>query len=102
MSAIDWDSVYANCYSTEEYWSAFKNIINTAIYNFVPFVYSRKVRNTPWFNGKLKNLHLCKQRKWKKYAKTRNIVTHTEYKLSAQRFRTEFIKAKCNYEKPGH
>ena len=99
LSAVDWDTVYANCCSVEEYWSAFRNIINTAIYNFVPFVHCRKVRNTPWFNGKLKNMHLRKQRKWKKYSRTRNIVTHTDYKLSAQKFRTEFIKAKCNYEK---
>jgi hypothetical protein len=98
LSTIDWDVVYANCCTTEEYWSAFSSIINTAIYNFVPFVYSSKVRNTPWFNGKLKNLRLCKQRKWKKYMKDRNIISHTDYKLAAHKFRSEFIKAKCNYE----
>ena len=99
LSTIDWNVVYANCHSTEEYWSAFKDIINTAIYNFVPFISPRKIRNTPWFNCTLKNLRLSKQRKWKKYVKNRNIVTHTDYKSAAHKFRSEFLKAKCNYEK---
>lgn len=98
FATIDWDVVYSNCHSSNEYWLAFKNIINTAIFNFVPFVYTRKTRSTPWFNSKLKNMRLCKQRKWRKYIRSCNIVTHANYKSSAQQFRSEFIKAKRNYE----
>ena len=38
FSTVDWDEVYVNCVSTEDYWSAFKDVINTAIFNCVPFV----------------------------------------------------------------
>ena len=99
LATIDWNVVFENCNTTNEYWSAFKNIMDTAIYNFVPFLPPNKPKNVPWFNAKLKNLRLCKQRKWQKYMKSRNIVTHTNYKLAAQQFRSEFIKTKCAYEK---
>jgi len=98
LQTLDWNEVYANCNSTVEYWAAFKDIINTAIYNFVPFVYVNKPKHTPWFNGNLKRLRSIKRRKWVKYTKERNIVTHAEYKASANAFRSEFLNAKCNYE----
>ena len=98
LSTVDWNVVYANCSTTNEHWAAFKNVINTAIFNFVPFVSTGRKRNVPWFNSNLKNLRTRKQRKWKKYIRSRNIVSHAEYKTSAQNFRSEFIKAKLNYE----
>ncbi len=45
MNTIDWDTVYANCVSIEDRWSAFKNIMDTAVYNFVPFVNVEQNRN---------------------------------------------------------
>jgi len=98
LSTLDWDIVYRDCTSTNQYWSAFKNIIDTAIYNFVPFVQTRKSKCVPWFTNNLKHLRLHKQRKWRKYTRSRNIVTHAEYKLAAQNFKSEFIKEKCKYE----
>jgi hypothetical protein len=99
LATIDWDEVYTNCNSTNEYWNAFKDIMNTAIYNFVPFVSSGKSRYTPWFNNNLKHLRSVKQRKWKRYLGSPSIVTHAQYKASACNFKNAFLKSKCEYEK---
>ena len=99
LATIDWNSVFENCRCTNDYWSAFKDVINTAIYNFVPFVPSGKRKYTPWFNNTLKHLRSVKKRKWRKYTTSRNIVTYAAYKASASNFRTEFLRSKCEYEK---
>lgn len=99
LTAVDWDMVYANCESPNEYWLAFKNVINTAIFNFVPFVQPGTRKTVPWFSNKLKHLRSVKQRKWNKYVNSRNIVTMAQYKDSASKFRKEFLKVKCDYEK---
>jgi len=98
LATIEWDVVFDNCSTTNDYWSAFKNIIDTAIYNFVPFVPPGKPKNVPWFTNKLRNLRSRKRRKWKKYVNSRNIVSYANYKSAAQQVRSEFIKAKCGYE----
>lgn len=76
----------------------FRNIINTAIFNFVPFV-NVKCKRTPWFHKSLKRLRSDKQNKWRKYTRSRNIVTYAEYKSAANKFKSEFLKSKCDYEK---
>ena len=100
LATLNWDTIFENCNNTAEYWLAFKNVLNTVIYNFVPFVnVSRSKKYVPWFNNRLKHLRAVKQRKWRKYVNSRNIVTHAQYKQSAEQFRSEYISAKCNYEK---
>ena len=99
LATIDWNAVYADCVSIEDYWDAFKGILNTAIYNFVPFVESKRRKHVPWFNRTLKSLHRIKQTKWKKYSRSRNVVTHAEYKAAATNFKREFLVSKCNFEK---
>ena len=99
LTTLEWDVIYANCVSAVDYWLAFKDIMNTVTYNFVPFSTPKNSRHSPWFNTKLKRLRVIKQRKWHRYIRNKNIVTHTEYKCSANKFRTEFINAKCEYEK---
>ncbi len=47
---------------------------------------------------KLKRLRRAKQRRWKRYCQNRNIVTHADYRDSASNFKSEFLKAKCQYE----
>ncbi len=44
-----------------------KNIVDTAVYNFVPFVNVEQNRNlqNPWFYHRLKHLHGIEQRRWK-------------------------------------
>ena len=98
LATIDWNVVYENCNSTEEHWSAFKNIIDTVIVNFVPFVNVSKRHNKPWFNGKLHRLCLIKQRRWRTYFRNSNIVTYADYKAASQKFRSEFLSSKCQYE----
>ena len=68
LNTIDWDTVYANCISTEDYRSAFKNIMDTTVYNFVPFVNVEQNRNLqkPGFRHRLKRLRDIKQRRLKK------------------------------------
>ena len=46
---INWCEVYKDCVTANDYWVAFRNIINTAIFNFVPFV-NVKCKRTPWFH----------------------------------------------------
>ena len=99
LSTIDWDEVYSNCVTTQEYWNSFKDVINTAIYNFVPFVAPVRRKHSPWFNESLRKLHKAKNRNWKKYNRSRNVVTYSEYKSSANKFRAEFLKSKCMFEK---
>ncbi len=99
LGTIDWSEVFTNCCSTEDYWIAFKDIINTAIYNFVPFVTGKKYKNPPWFNKHLKRLRNIKQKKWRSYRNSRNIVSSAEYKEAAGRFRTEFMETKRKFEK---
>ena len=99
LATIDWNEVYADCKCTSDYWLAFKTIVDTAIFNFVPFTADVLHKHVPWFKEPLKRLRSIKQRKWKKYIKNRNIVTYADYKSSANKFRSEFIKAKCTYEK---
>ena len=99
LATIDWDEVYAHCITANDYWQAFQNILNTAVYNYVPFVSSVKHRHSPWFNNDIKRLHSDKQKKWKRYVQSRNIVTHAQYKASANNFRREFLRSKCDYEK---
>ncbi len=60
LATIDWDIVYADCRSAEEYLCARKGIVNTAIYNFVPFVNVGDPKNVPWFNRNLKCLRAVK------------------------------------------
>ena len=99
LATLNWDEIYSNCISTSDYWLAFKDILNTITFNFVPFVTPKNSRHSPWFDGKLRRLRNIKQRNWHKYAKARNIIIHTEYKKSANKFRSEFMNAKCAYEK---
>ncbi len=99
LGTVDWNEVYSNCHTMNDYWIAYKGILNTVIYNFVPFVQCSKQKCAPWFNNYLKRLRSIKQRRWKKYTKTRNIVSHNEYKEAATRFRTEFMSNKKKYEK---
>jgi len=99
LATIDWSVVYADCVSVDDYWDAFKEIINTAIYYFVPFVNPKNDKHVPWFNKTLKNLHRAKQSKWIKYSRSRNVVTFAEYKAAASKFRKEFLLSKCNFEK---
>ena len=99
LATINWDEVYSSCNSTEEYWAAFKNVIDTAVLNFVPFVTVSKHKQAPWFSNTLKRLHLIKQRRWRKYFNARNIVKYAEYRAAASHFKSEFIKSKANYEK---
>ena len=47
----------------------------------------------------LKRLRSDKQNKWRKYTRSRNIVTYAEYKSAANKFKSEFLKSKCDYEK---
>ncbi len=56
FGTIDWKEVYANCRTRNDYWLAFKGIINNGIYNFIPFVESRKPKCMPWLNNYLKHL----------------------------------------------
>ncbi len=53
----------------------------------------------PWFNQNLNCLRAIKQRRWNKYLQSKNIVSHAQYKESAKRFQSEFIKANCSYER---
>ena len=99
LSTLDWSEIYQECNSTNDYWMAFKNILNTIVYNFVPYETAKDKKNVPWFNEKLKRLRATKQRRWRKYIQSKNIVTHCEYKQSANEFRKEFLSAKCSYEK---
>ncbi len=73
LGTIDWNEVYSNCHTMNDYRVAFKGILNTVIYNVVPFVQCSKQNCAPWFNSYLKHLRSIKQRRWKKYTKTRNI-----------------------------
>ena len=98
LATVDWNVVYRDCIETEDYWRAFKSILDTVIYNFVPFVSISKFNSKPWFHGKLHRLRLIKQRRWRRYFNNSNIVTYAAYKAAAQNFRSEFLASKCNYE----
>ena len=100
LSTIDWEEVFRNCNDVNQSWLALKNVLDTVIFNFVPFVdnaYSRK--DVPWFSTKLRRLRNIKQRRWQKYKHNRNIVLYANYKDAASKFRSEFLLSKCNYEK---
>lgn len=99
LATIDWNIVFADCVSVDDFWEAFKEILNTAIYNFVPFVNPNGRKHVPWLNRNLKSLHRVKQKKWKKYTKSKNVVTYSMYKEAASNFKNEFLMSKCNYEK---
>ena len=99
LGTLNWDEIYLNCTTTEEYWSAFKGILDTIIVNFVPMVSVNPRKQKPWFDGKLKRLRLIKQRRWHTYSNNRNIVTYANYKSAAKNFRSEFLLSKANYEK---
>ena len=98
LATVDWNVVYTDCSTTEDYWRAFKNILDTVIFNFVPFVNVGPNKNKPWFNDKLHRLRMIKQRRWRKYFNNSNVVTYAEYKAAAQSFRSEFLASKCEYE----
>ena len=99
LCTLDWDAIYSNCTDASEHWYAFKNIIDTAVYNFVPFTDYQCNKNVPWFSGKLKRLRLIKQRRWRSYDRKRNIVTYANYQKASKEFNLEFMLEKCNYEK---
>ena len=98
LATVDWNVVYSNCNCTEDYWLAFKHVLDTIIYQFVPFVNVNSVKSKPWFDGKLHRLRLIKQRRWRTYFNNRNIVTYADYRAAAQNFRSEFLSSKCKYE----
>ena len=98
LATVDWNVVYSNCNSTEDYWLAFKHILDTIIYQFVPFVNVNSFKSKPWFDGKLHRLRLIKQHRWRTYFNNRNIVTYADYRAAAQNFRSGFLASKCKYE----
>ncbi len=75
-------------------------MIDIVINNFVPLVARGETRrDVPWFNVKLKRLHRAKKRRWRSHCLNRNLVTYVYYKESPKDFKSEFLKAKCVYEK---
>ena len=62
LATIDWACVYNNCITIDDYWDSFKNIMNSIIFNFVPFVNTSKQgnKNKPWFDSKLSRLRSVK------------------------------------------
>ena len=99
LSTLDWEDIFSDCESVNDYWLAFKGILDNVISNFVPNVNQSNHKRVPWFNNNLRSLRNQKQRKWKAYRNSRNIVSHAEYKRAARNFRSEFLNEKCNYEK---
>ncbi len=56
LATLDWDEIYSDCRTTEEYWCAFKGIMDTVILNFVPFTVALPNDNVPWFTPNLTRL----------------------------------------------
>ena len=98
LGTLDWDVIYRDCTSAQEYWSAFKGIVDTVILNFVPFVSNKTKRSVPWFSPKLNRLRNIKQRRWRIYDNNRNVITYARYLAAAGKFKSEFISSKCTYE----
>ena len=99
LATVNWDQVYSQCVEPEEYFAAFKNVIDYTVVNFVPFTSSNDNFKPPWYNAKLTNLRRIKQRSWQKYKKKRNIVQYAKYENNLQCYKSELLKSKCMYEK---
>jgi hypothetical protein len=99
LSAVDWDYVYSECVHANDYYNAFKGIIDYVVTNFVPVTCSKSSCSAPWFNDKMKHLKRIKQRHWKRYMQNKNIVKYARYQESASVFKSELFKAKCDYER---
>jgi hypothetical protein len=99
LATVDWESVYSECVNADDYYVAFKNVIDYVVANFVPFTSATSKKCAPWFNDKLKHIKRVKQRKWQRYMRNKNIVKYAQYQDSAVMFKSELLKAKCNYEK---
>jgi hypothetical protein len=99
LSAVDWDYVYSECVHANDYYNAFKGIIDYVVTNFVPVTCSKSSGSAPWCNDKMKHLKRIKQRHWKRYMQNKNIVKYARYQESASVFKSELFKAKCDYER---
>ena len=99
LITLEWDRIYANCKTAEDYFKAFTQVIENVVSKFVPMTSTSRKKGAPWFNDKLKNLKRVKQRHWKRYVKHKNIVRYSMYEDSSNVFKSELLKAKCNHEK---
>jgi hypothetical protein len=99
LMTVDWESLYSECATPDDYYRKFKGMIDYIIITFVPHVDGKTQKIAPWYNDKLKHLKRVKQRHWQRYTKNRNIVKYAQYKESAQSFSNELLKTKCEYEK---
>ncbi len=84
LATLDWDEIYSNCISTEEYYRAFKDIVNTIVFKFVPFVPVTGNGKVPWFSCDLERMRQIKQRRWRRYNNNSNIVTYSIHGIRRQ------------------
>ena len=99
LATLDWDIIFSSCDTTEQYWCAFKNILNEVVHNFVPFSANSCNKSKPWFNKNLSRLKAVKQRRWRAYKKNKNIVSYSNYKTAADMFHSEITSSKRSYER---
>ena len=98
IATLDWNEIFCNCESAEEFWLSFKNIMDTIVLNFVPFTTEKDHGKIPYMSDKLKRLRNIKQRRWQKFSHSRNIVNYHNYRKAASEFQSNFLHAKCQYE----
>ena len=98
LLTLDWTEIYALCTSAEDYYSVFQNTLQNVILNFVPFTSSNTHKGVPWFTSRLKYLRRAKQRCWRRYMHSKNIVKLAKYRESAEKYRYEFYRLKREYE----
>ena len=99
LATVNWEEVFSECSNVEESWAALKNILDSVVYNFVPFVNANaNSKDVPWYSSKLRRLRNIKQRRWQAHRNKKNIVSYVKYKEAAAQFRSEFLSDKCSYE----
>ena len=69
LATVDWNDIYSKCEKPEDYFCAFKEVLDYVISNFVPFTCEKPKMQAPWYNARLKSLKRIKQRHWQQYRK---------------------------------
>ena len=97
LDNINWDFIFAECVSVNQYWRAFRDVIDYCINTFVPLCSTRQQK----FNWSpvTRSLHREQQRLHKRYKRTSTKQYHQSWLTSARAFRKSLRGDLLEYER---
>ena len=82
----DWDRIFSTCFTINDVYSAFLNVLHDAIDIFVPFTKCKRI-----YSKQLRKIVLKKKAFWGKYKKYRNPIDLIKFKEFSSQFKQESL-----------